>query len=58
MRKIDKIPVVLHRWDRGPWLVVVPLDDLPELARLLLETDVDTSPQKVKSRETDEENDE
>ena len=51
MRKIDKIPVVLHRWDRGPWLVVVPLDDLPELARLLLETDlesdVDTSPQKA-----------
>lgn len=29
----DQIPVVLHRWDRGPWLVVVPLADLPELAR-------------------------
>lgn len=29
----DKIPVVLHRWDRGPWLVIVPLDDLPKLAR-------------------------
>ena len=37
----------LHRWDRGPWLVVVPLEDLPELARMIRETDVDTSPRKA-----------
>ena len=43
----DNIPVVLHRWDRGPWLVVVPLEDLPELARMIRETDVDTSPRKA-----------
>ena len=28
----DKIPVVLHRQNRQPWVAVVRLDDLPRLA--------------------------
>lgn len=28
----DKIPVVLHRQNRKPWVAVVRLDDLPRLA--------------------------
>lgn len=28
----DSVPVVLHRPNRRPWLLVVPLDRLPELA--------------------------
>jgi len=29
------VPVVLHRKNGRPWLAVVKLDDLPELARIL-----------------------
>jgi len=28
----DKVPVVLHRANRKPWVAIVPLDDLPRLA--------------------------
>jgi hypothetical protein len=28
----DKIPVVLHKANRKPWVAIVRLDDLPELA--------------------------
>ena len=31
----DKIPVVCHRKNRGEWLAVVRLDDLPELIKRL-----------------------
>jgi hypothetical protein len=31
-----KVPLVLHRPSRKPWLAVVPLDDLPRLVDTLL----------------------
>ena len=43
----EQLPIVLHRWDRGPSQLDVPLEDLPELARLLRETYVDTLPRKT-----------
>jgi hypothetical protein len=36
-----EVPVVLHRRNRKPWLVVVRLDDLRTLAERLLEHDID-----------------
>jgi len=30
-----KIPLVLHKANRKPWLAIVPLDDLPALATVL-----------------------
>jgi hypothetical protein len=30
-----KVPVVLHRKNNKPWLAIVPLDELPRLARLI-----------------------
>jgi len=33
----DKVPVVFHRQNRGEWLAIVRLNDLPELAKLLTE---------------------
>lgn len=32
----DKLPVVLHRCNRRPWVVVLRLDDLPRLAEVLI----------------------
>ena len=31
----EKLPVVLHRQNRKPWVVVVRLDDLPRLTTIL-----------------------
>ena len=31
----DKTPIVLHRSNRRPWVVIVRLDDLPELLHAL-----------------------
>jgi len=31
----DKVPVVLHRQNKKPWVAVVRLDDLPRLATIL-----------------------
>jgi Holliday junction resolvase len=31
-----KIPVVFHRQNKKPWVVVVKLDDLPKLANILV----------------------
>ncbi len=28
----DLCPVILHRWNKGPWLAIVPLEQLPTLA--------------------------
>ena len=36
----DKIPVVLHRRNRTPWLVTVPLDRLSELAMRLMGAEI------------------
>ena len=33
-----KVPIVLHRADRKPWLVTLRLDDLPQLANVLFHT--------------------
>lgn len=33
----NKVPIVLHKRNYKPWLVVVKLDDLPELIRILEE---------------------
>lgn len=39
----DKIPVVLHRQNRQPWVAVVRLDDLPRLAVQLYLTLAETT---------------
>ena len=31
----DKLPIVLHRQNKKPWVAVVRLDDLPRLATIL-----------------------
>jgi len=31
----NRIPMVVHRSSRRPWVVIVELEDLPELARVL-----------------------
>ena len=32
----DEVPVVIHRRNRGKWIVIVELDDLPRLASAIL----------------------
>ena len=39
----DKVPVVLHRQNRKPWVAIVRLDDLPKLAVQLYLTLAETS---------------
>lgn len=34
----DKVPVVMHRANHKPWLVIVRLDDLPRLATQLYDS--------------------
>ena len=33
----DRLPVVLHRRNRQPWVAIVRLDDLPRLAAIIAE---------------------
>ena len=33
----DQIPVVLHRWNGGPWLMILQLDDALDFAGILKE---------------------
>ncbi len=36
---VQKIPVVCHRQNNKPWVVVLRLDDLPKLATIIAELD-------------------
>ena len=47
----DKIPVVLHRANKKPWVAVVRLTDLPQLSRTLsqLQPKPETEPENVNS---------
>ncbi len=52
----EKVPVVLHRQNRKPWVAIVKLDDLPKLANLIAtipnhETGTDTHGLEDRSEE-------
>jgi Holliday junction resolvase len=44
----EKIPVVMHRRNRTPWLVTVPLDRLRELAMRLMGAAVESDDQETR----------